>query len=42
MTVFEKSNLLPPSVPVEFQLKEVERLKGDGIHLTYLVKNKDR
>lgn len=41
VTVFEQSDLLPPSAPVEFQLKEVDRLKGDGIRLTYLVKKKD-
>lgn len=38
VTVFEESDFLPPSAPVEFQLKGVEQLKGDGIYLTYLVK----
>lgn len=38
VTVFEKSDLLPPSAPAQFQLKSVERLKGDAIRLTYLVK----
>lgn len=37
VTVFEKSELLPGSVPVEFHLKNAERLEGDGIHLLYTV-----
>lgn len=41
VTVFEESDSLPPSVPVEFQLKAVQQLKGDGIRLTYLIKRKD-
>lgn len=41
VTVFEKSDYLPQSAPVEFQLKRVEQLKGDGIHLNYLVKIKE-
>lgn len=41
VTVFEKSDNLPPSVPAEFHLKGVEQLKGDGIHLRYLVKKKE-
>ena len=41
VTVFEKSDLLPISVPVEFQLKDVRRLEGDGIHLIYTVGNKE-
>ena len=41
VTVFEESDYLPPAAPAEFQLKEVERLKGDGIRLTYLVRKKD-
>ncbi len=41
VTVFEKSDFLPPSAPAEFRLKGVEQLKGDGIHLTYLVKKKN-
>ena len=36
-SVFEKSVLLPSSVPVEFRLKDVERLGKDGVHLVYLV-----
>lgn len=41
VTVFEESDYLPPSAPAEFRLKEVERLKGDGIHLTYLVRKRE-
>lgn len=37
-TVFEKSELLDATAPVEFQLKNVERLKDSGVRLTYLVK----
>lgn len=37
-TVFEKSELLATTTPVEFQLKNVEQLKDSGIWLTYLVK----
>lgn len=37
-TVFEKSELLDTTTPVEFQLKNVEQLKDSGIRLTYLVK----
>nr|WP_217936474.1 RibD family protein [Enterocloster clostridioformis] len=40
VTVFEKSTMLPPSDPAVFQLKNVERLKGDGIRLVYTVKSK--
>lgn len=40
VTVFEKSTMLPPSDPAVFQLKNVERLKGDGIRLVYAVKGK--
>lgn len=40
VTVFEKSIMLPPSDPAVFQLKNVERLKGDGIRLVYAVKGK--
>ncbi|MBO5146430.1 MAG: RibD family protein [Lachnospiraceae bacterium] len=36
-TVFEKSELLDATAPVEFQLKNVERLKDSGVRLTYLV-----
>lgn len=38
VTVFEKSDFLPASAPAQFQLKAVDRLKGDGVRLTYLVK----
>lgn len=41
VTVFEKSDYLLPSAPEEFQLKEVERLKGDRIRLTYLVRKRE-
>lgn len=41
VTVFEESDDLLPSAPAEFQLKEVERLKGDGIRLTYLVRKRE-
>lgn len=37
VTVFERSGLLPVSMPVEFCLKDVERLKGSGIRLIYTV-----
>lgn len=37
-TVFEKSELLSATVPVEFTLKNVEQLKNNGVRLTYLVK----
>lgn len=40
VTVFEKSAMLPPSNPAVFQLKNIERLKGDGIRLVYTVSNK--
>lgn len=40
VTVFEKSAMLPPSDPAVFQLKNIERLKGDGIRLVYTVKGK--
>lgn len=40
VTVFEKSAMLPPSDPAVFQLKNIERLKGDGIRLVYTVSNK--
>lgn len=41
VAIFEKSACLPPAKPEEFQLQTVERLKGDGIRLTYLVKKKE-
>ena len=37
-TVFEKSELLAATIPVEFQLKNIEQLKASGVRLTYLVK----
>jgi len=37
-TVFEKSELLDATTPVEFQLKNIEQLKDSGVRLTYLVK----
>lgn len=40
VTVFEKSALLPPGSPAVFQLKNIERLKGDGVRLVYTVKEK--
>jgi riboflavin biosynthesis pyrimidine reductase len=40
VTVFEKSAMLPPSDPAVFQLKNIERLKGDGIRLVYTVSSK--
>lgn len=40
VTVFEKSALLPPGEPVSVHLKNIERLKGDGIRLIYTVNNK--
>lgn len=39
-TVFEKSEFLTSSVPVEFTLKNAEQLKDSAVRLTYLVKNK--
>jgi riboflavin biosynthesis pyrimidine reductase len=40
VTVFEKSVLLPPGNPVTFQLKNAEKLQGDGIRLVYTTTNK--
>lgn len=40
VTVFEKSEFLPDSEPVEFQLKSVEKLKNDGVRLVYTVESK--
>ena len=40
VTVYEKSAMLPPSDLAVFQLKNIERLKGDGIRLVYIVKGK--
>lgn len=38
VTVFEKSEFLSDSVPVEFQLKNVEKLEKNSIRLVYTVK----
>lgn len=40
VTVFEKSPLLPACGPAVFQLKNIERLKDDGIRLVYTVSGK--
>lgn len=40
VTVFEKSALLPPSEPAVFRLKNIERLKGDGVRLIYTVNSR--
>lgn len=40
VTVFEKSDFLPECMPVEFGLKNIEKLKGDGVRLVYIVNNK--
>ncbi len=37
-TVFEKSEFLTSTAPVEFSLKNVEQLQNSGVRLTYLVK----
>lgn len=37
VTVFEKSPLLPPGSPATFRLKNIERLKDDGVRLVYTV-----
>lgn len=41
VTVFEKSSFLPNGVPVEFQLKNVEKLKYGGVRLVYTVNSGD-
>lgn len=41
VTVFEKSGFLPTSVPVEFQLKNVEKLEESSIRLVYTVKHEE-
>ncbi len=38
VTVFERAAYLPPADPAEFQLKNVERLKADGVRLIYTVR----
>lgn len=40
VTVFEKSDLLPDCMPVEFQLKNIEKLKANGVRLVYTVNHK--
>lgn len=42
VTVFEKSPLLPPGSPAAFRLKNIERLKDDGVRLVYTVINKEK
>lgn len=39
VTVFEKSEFLPESAPVEFQLKNIEKLEDNGVRLVYTVKH---
>lgn len=39
-SVFEQAPCLEDGYPMEFKLKEVKTIKGDGIWLTYLVKNR--
>ena len=41
-TVFEKSPFFTSGKPVEFHLKEVERIGEDGIRLLYTVIHQDR
>ncbi len=41
VTVFEQSEFLPNGMPIEFQLKNVERLKANGIRLVYTVSSKE-
>lgn len=38
VTLFEKADYLPEKSPVEFTLQNIEKLKGDGLYLRYLVK----
>lgn len=42
VTIFERSEFLLSSVPVEFQLKNVDRLKGNGVRLVYTVNHNER
>lgn len=42
VTVFEKSPLLPSGSPAAFRLKNIERLKDDGVRLLYTVINKEK
>lgn len=41
VTVFEKSKFLPDSAPVEFQLKNVEKLEKNSVRLVYTVKHEE-
>lgn len=38
VTLFERGSSLPERIPTEFTLKSVEKLKGDGVWLRYIVK----
>ena len=42
VTVFEKLPLLPPSSPAAFRLKNIERLKDDGVRLVYTLSRKEK
>lgn len=42
VTVFEKSDFLPECMPVEFSIKQIENLKGNGVRLVYIVNNKEQ
>lgn len=39
VTVFEKLDSMPECMPVEFQLKNIEKLKGNAVQLVYIVNN---
>lgn len=41
VTVFEKSDFLPDCMSVEFQLKNIEKLKANGVRLVYTVNSKE-
>jgi 4-carboxymuconolactone decarboxylase len=41
VTLFEKSDFFPKDEIAEFSLKDVEKIKGDGVWLRYTVKNKE-
>ena len=40
VSVFEQSPYLSASIPVEFQLKDIKRLKGDGVQLIYTTRRR--
>lgn len=40
VTVFEKLDSMPECMPVEFHLRNIEKLKGNGVRLVYTVNNK--